>query len=83
MTFHTVKEVAEQLGVNHLHVGRLIKSGQLSAVDISQKPNSRRPTWRVTDAHIEEFVKKRSPLPAASSRRSADQSLPPGYQEFV
>lgn len=47
------------LGVPAYKVRRLIRSGQLKAVDVSAG-SGLRPRWRVTHEDLDEFIKRRS-----------------------
>lgn len=58
---HTITGVAELLTVSRTHVERLIASGELEALDISA-PDSRRPTYRVTDRSLRAFMSRRAAL---------------------
>ena len=63
-------EVGKRLGCSEMHARRLIESGALRAVDISQ-PGSRRSKTRVRSddlaAYIEGQTRGRQPAPVASA----------------
>jgi len=69
--FYSVREVAELLGIRQHGVLSLIKSGQLSAIDVSLQPGGR-PRWRITQEDFEGFLARRtfqSPVPQRRRRR--------------
>jgi hypothetical protein len=63
-------ELAKRWGVNAAKVLRFIKSGQLSAFDVSSTPGGR-PRWRIPIGAVEAFEAKRAAVaPAKPARRS-------------
>ncbi len=72
--------LAKRLGVSSDKVRDWIRSGQLAATDVSQKPGGR-PRFKISEEAIREFEKKRQPekpLPAPRRRRKKD----PGVTEY-
>ena len=58
----TVKDVAEWLQVSRDTVERWIHAGTVRAVDVSSGGNgsSRRPSWRISSASLQEFMHRRA-----------------------
>ena len=77
----TVSEVAERFQVSRNTVGRWVRAGLLSAIDVS--PNSKvgahRPSWRIRSDNLENFVESRvsapRPPPKATPRRKASDVI--------
>lgn len=65
----TVKQVAEQLSVRQHAILALIRSGSLIAVDVSLKPDSGRPRWRIMESDLTTWIDGRIHQPAAPRRR--------------
>lgn len=68
----TPAEVAKSWGVSPDKVVRFIRSGELKAIDISQK-RDKRPRYRIDPADVEAFEAARqvvSRLPTSQTRRS-------------
>jgi hypothetical protein len=59
----TVKEFAEAWGVTETHIGNLIESGELMAINVSNR-NSPRKNWRIPVEGYALFVAGRSSLEA-------------------
>ncbi|MEM9414805.1 MAG: helix-turn-helix domain-containing protein [Planctomycetota bacterium] len=78
----TVAEVAERLAINTTKVGRLIKAGELRAIDVSYCPDEGKPRWRIPLDALAEFEEARSskPKPPPTNRRRA---LPRASREYV
>ena len=55
----TIPETALRLGCSDMHVYRLISSGELSAVDVSQR-GSRRPKTRVRSDDLASYIDART-----------------------
>jgi len=66
----TVSEVAERFQVSRNTVGRWVRVGLLSAIDVS--PNSKveahRPSWRIRPDNLANFVESRASTPPLSPR---------------
>lgn len=54
----TINEAAERLAVNRFHVYRLIKAGELAAVNVGHR-GARRRTLRIFPESLEAFVRSR------------------------
>lgn len=73
MTYLTVKEIATRLAVNNTKVLRWINDGELRAIDVSSKPGTGRPRWRVSPEWLKAFEDGRSnrpPTPKPHKRRA-------------
>jgi len=55
----TIDELAEKWRVTPDHVRGLIRTGQLTAIDISQQAGCKRQQLRIRPSDIEEFVNRR------------------------
>ena len=56
----TRKEAAIRLGIDPDGVSSLVATKQLRAVNVSKKPNAKRPTWMFRDEDLTEFELVRS-----------------------
>lgn len=65
----SVDYVAELTGIGRDVLGRLIKAGDLIAIDVSEK-RARRPRWRIRRGDLERFL-------AARRTTSAPTNSPP------
>jgi excisionase family DNA binding protein len=74
----TPPQLAKQLGVKPDKVRTWIKSGQLAATNVAKKPGGR-PRYRISEAAIEEFERKRQgaapPTPARKRRMKSDDRV--------
>jgi excisionase family DNA binding protein len=73
----TPPAVAEQLGIDADRVVRLIRSGEIEAVDVSNR-GSRRPRFRISPQALEAFLNRRRvvpPAPAVRRRRSSTAAV--------
>ncbi|WP_158264891.1 helix-turn-helix domain-containing protein [Blastopirellula marina] len=59
----TVKQVAKQLGVSYSFALRLIRAGELKAINIS--PGRRHPCYRVEPASVDGFKQANEVQPAS------------------
>ncbi len=66
----TIAETAERFRVSRTTVGRWIRTGLLSAIDVSPSPtpNSHRPSWRISPEKLEAFVESRASAPPPPPR---------------
>ncbi len=75
-TYRTVRYIAESLGIDQSKVLHWIHSGQLAAVDVSERPGGR-PRWRISDDAWQAFLAARSnqsrPTPPEPRRRRKRQ----------
>lgn len=73
------KDVAERLDVTVHTVLSWIKSGELSASDVSARRGGR-PSWRISESDLEVFLVGRSPSPPVpQQRRRRSSSSPKQY----
>lgn len=79
---YSVAEVAQRLAINETKVGKLIKSGEIVAIDVSYKPGAGRPRWRISPQALAAFEASRSSIPAPppKPRRKA---VPRPSREYV
>ena len=72
----TIEELAKRWNVSANHVRRMIKSGAISAVQISL-PTARRKTWRfrLNDVIAWEESRLEHPKPAPARRRRASAGI--------
>jgi hypothetical protein len=69
MRYFTVKQIREQLGLaRDDSVLALIKGGQIKALNISRRPESRA-TWRISESAIAEFLERRTFVPTSKPKR--------------
>jgi len=71
-TLLTLADVADRYRVGVDHIRGLIRSGGLPAVNMSAKPNSRRPIFRVRLSDLEDFEAARQ-ADKATARRIPSQ----------
>jgi hypothetical protein len=71
-----VRDISERHGVSEQTVLAWIASGELRALNVSRRPDGKRPRWRVTQAALDVFEAARTvtpPAPRAQRRqRSGD-----------
>ena len=65
----TVREVEEALSLCNKAVLRLINSGALVSSDISLRPGTGRPRWRILQTSLDDFLRDRTHQPATKRRR--------------
>ncbi|MCA9246666.1 MAG: helix-turn-helix domain-containing protein [Planctomycetales bacterium] len=61
-TAQTPPQVARHYGVSADKITRLIEAGELQAINLAS-PGCTRPRWRITEAHLEEFERRRAAVP--------------------
>jgi excisionase family DNA binding protein len=66
----TVKDVAERYGVSVQTVLGWIRSGELAAINVGRRANAKKPRWRISEAALEAFEAKRTPVTVPLRRRS-------------
>ena len=73
----TVSEVAERFQVSRNTVGRWVRAGLLSAIDVSpnSKIGSHRPSWRIRSDNLESFVESRVSVPPPPPRAKPRQKI--------
>jgi len=64
--WHTVPDLAEQLGVSRHKVLAWIASGELSALNVAAATTSR-PRWRISQDALDRFLSARQSRPPAVS----------------
>ena len=69
----TPPQVARRLGVNPDKVLRWIRSGELSAVNVTTKPGGR-PKYRIAAADLDTFKNRRSPQHRVKPKRAVKSS---------
>lgn len=74
--FFTPPEVARLLRVRESKVATWIKTGRLSAVNLS---DSRRPRYRVSRAALDAFLANQAVAPAAPTARRQRREVTPQY----
>jgi hypothetical protein len=77
---YTPPELARRYRVTADKVLGWIRSGQLSAVNVAQRPDGR-PRWRISQEAIEAFERARSARPAPVVRRVKRKRLA-GIKEY-
>lgn len=73
----TVRDICNHFGCHEQTVLAWIHSGELKAVNVGVAPGKKKPRWRITQAALEEFEKKRAAVPPAPTptrrrRKSTD-----------
>jgi len=69
-------EVADRLRITVRKVQGLIAAGQLSAIDISTTPGSKRPRYVVDEADLAAFEERRRTGPAARPAKVRRDAVP-------
>lgn len=59
MTYYTVKQTAQILGVSYTYMRQLIESGQIEASNIGRGSEK---IWRISDVEIARYMKSKSNL---------------------
>ena len=65
----TPPEIAERYRISPDKVRQWIESGQLRAVDVSVKPGTGRPRWRIHPADLIAFESSRTATPPVKPQR--------------
>ena len=55
----SIAEVSRSLGTNENKILGLIRSGELSAINVAQNGNGKRPRWRISDSDLDAFLESR------------------------
>jgi excisionase family DNA binding protein len=74
----TVQELMTYINISRDTVERLIKNGELHAINIAVNSKTNRATWRISSLALEEFIASRAsrpPAPAKSTRRIRAQAV--------
>jgi len=72
----TPRDIAADLGCNLSKVLAWIKSGQLRAINIAVRADSRKPRWRIAALDLEAFLIARTvqpPVPPVRRRRQPEE----------
>lgn len=68
-------EAHSLFGITDNTITAMIRNGSLEAIDVSISPNSKRPTWRISQESLERFIEQRTikakPTKPARVRRSS------------
>jgi hypothetical protein len=78
----TLCEVGERYGVTARTVAAWIASGELHAVNVARRPQSKKPRFRVTQAALDSFELARTPSPSPSRAAGRRKKQPAGVVEF-
>jgi excisionase family DNA binding protein len=55
----SIAEVSRSLGTNENKILGLIRSGELSAINVAQNGNGKRPRWRISTSDLDAFLESR------------------------
>jgi hypothetical protein len=77
----TSRDVAQRYGVDQHTVLAWIAAGLLPAVDV-RRPGAARPRWRIEEADLAEFRRRRSATPAAASTPRRRRSKATNVTEY-
>ena len=83
MTTHTVKSLAEYLGVSEPAIHRMIADGTIRATNVARRLGGR-PSWRISPAALAAFEQARSstPTPAPMPSRTRRTKRPTDVVAF-
>jgi excisionase family DNA binding protein len=76
----TPQQFAERYGISVRNVGKLLRSGELSAVNVGVGRRNKR--WRIRAQDIEQFEQRRLNTPATTRKRRRAAQESPGYTRF-
>jgi excisionase family DNA binding protein len=67
----SVRDVCKRYGVGEHTVLTWLRSGQLRAVNVSRRPDAKKPRWRITQDALEAFelARTHTPPPPRTKRR--------------
>ncbi|MFM8187129.1 MAG: helix-turn-helix domain-containing protein, partial [Pirellula sp.] len=75
----SIAEVSRSLGTNENKILNLIRSGELSAINVAQNGNGKRPRWRIAGSDLDAFLESRktatSPQVAVRKTRRTRQRV--------
>jgi excisionase family DNA binding protein len=75
--YYTVQEAAQVLSCDDETILAWIHSGQLVAIDISKRPGSKRPTWRIPETSMASLIISRRRIqPTAPAQQKPRRRLP-------
>jgi len=80
----SVRDLADRYAVTAATVLSWIRSGELRAINVGRRPDSRKPRWRVTKEALDAFESRRTPSPeaAATARAPRRRKRPADVVEF-
>lgn len=64
MNLLTTREAAERLAMHPEQVRRLIRSGQLTPIDVSLNPGGGKPRYRISEEELVRFQRSRQAKPS-------------------
>ena len=67
-TYRTPPEIAKELRIRPDKVLTWIRSGELAAIDVSETAGGR-PRWRISEADLQDFLKRRRATPPPKQTR--------------
>lgn len=80
----TASAVADLLAIRQSKVLRWIKTGELHAADVSERPGTGRARWRISRADLDAFLASRQPTqPIKTPRRRARTRRQTGWIDYV
>jgi excisionase family DNA binding protein len=74
MSSFAIHEIAERCGVSVRTVRAWIRAGELKAINVSRKPGSRKPRYRITQTALDAFEAARTSGPSAPKPRRRKSS---------
>jgi excisionase family DNA binding protein len=81
-SFLTPPQIAERLAVSEDTVLRWLANNELRGFRIGQKPNSKRPRWRVSEVDLLAFLERRSNGPRIEPQRRRRRATAAGVDYF-
>ena len=78
----TPPEVAKRLRIRPDKVLAWIRSGELTAIDVSESQGGR-PRWRVSEADLQDFLKRRQSQPAPKQTRRRREKPRKSYFDHI
>jgi excisionase family DNA binding protein len=76
----SIDDICERFGVSRATVLRWIRVGELLAVNVSRRRDSKKPRWRVSAEALAQFERLRTPTPPPP--RASRRKRPGGVIEF-
>jgi excisionase family DNA binding protein len=78
----TTQQFAERYGISVRNVEKLLRSGELTAINVGVGRKNKR--WRIRQSDIEAFERRRlsTPTTAGGQRRRRAEQESPGYTRF-
>lgn len=75
------KQVADRLGVSVDKIRGFITNGELDATNVAA-PTSSRPRWRISEANLTEFQKRRQPTKPTPTAKRPSRKRDDGVKEY-